>query len=54
MRPTAEDFYWLYDVPAWKGLPIEEHAGVVTWRAPLAPGSGEVPGPPSPSEYRFP
>ena len=32
------------DVPAWKGLPIEEHAGVVTWRAPLAPGSGEVRG----------
>ncbi len=32
------------DVPAWKGLPIEEHAGEVTWRAPLAPGSGEVRG----------
>ena len=32
------------DVPAWKGLPIEEHAGVVTWRAPLAPGSGDVRG----------
>ena len=32
------------DVPAWKGLPIEEHAGVVTWRAPLAPGTGPVRG----------
>ena len=32
------------DVPAWKGLPIEEHAGEVTWRAPLAAGQGEVRG----------
>jgi suppressor for copper-sensitivity B len=32
------------DVPAWKGLSIEEHAGEVTWRAPLAAGSGEVRG----------
>ncbi len=32
------------DVPAWKGLAIEEHAGEVTWRAPLAAGSGEVEG----------
>ena len=32
------------DVPAWKGLVIEEHSGTVTWRAPLAPGSGEVRG----------
>jgi thiol:disulfide interchange protein len=33
------------DVPAWKGLIIEEHAGRVTWRAPLAPaGSGEARG----------
>jgi thiol:disulfide interchange protein len=33
------------DVPAWKGLVIEEHAGTVTWRAPLAPGAaGEVQG----------
>jgi suppressor for copper-sensitivity B len=32
------------DVPAWKGLPIEEHAGVVTWRAALAPGSGDARG----------
>ncbi len=32
------------DVPAWKGLPIEEHAGEVTWRAPLAPGGGDVRG----------
>jgi suppressor for copper-sensitivity B len=32
------------DVPAWKGLPIEEHAGEVVWRAPLAAGSGDVEG----------
>ena len=32
------------DVPAWKGLPIEEHAGEVTWRAPLAAGSGAAEG----------
>ncbi|MFM7244692.1 MAG: thioredoxin family protein [Planctomycetaceae bacterium] len=32
------------DVPAWKGLVIEEHSGVVTWRAPLAAGAGEVRG----------
>jgi len=32
------------DVPAWKGLPIEEHSGTVTWRAPLGPGAGEVNG----------
>ncbi|MBM4022469.1 MAG: hypothetical protein FJ284_09565 [Planctomycetes bacterium] len=32
------------DVPAWKGLPIEEHAGRVVWRAPLGPGSGEARG----------
>ncbi|MFM8415096.1 MAG: hypothetical protein ACKOCX_10265, partial [Planctomycetota bacterium] len=32
------------DVPAWKGLPIEEHGKRVTWRAPLAAGSGEVRG----------
>lgn len=32
------------DVPAWKGLPIEEHAERVTWRAPLAAGTGEVRG----------
>jgi len=32
------------DVPAWKGLPIEEHADRVTWRAPLAAGSGEARG----------
>lgn len=37
-RRTADD------VPAWKGLVIEEHAGVVTWRAPLAAGAGEVRG----------
>jgi suppressor for copper-sensitivity B len=33
------------DIPAWKGLVIEEHAGTVTWRAPLAPGGdGDVRG----------
>jgi len=32
------------DVPAWKGIPIEEHAEKVTWRAPLAPGAGDVQG----------
>ncbi len=32
------------DVPAWKGLVLEEHAGRVTWRAPLEPGTGEVRG----------
>lgn len=26
------------EVPAWKGLPIEEHAGTVVWRAPRARG----------------
>ena len=25
------------DVPGWNGLVVEEHAGVVVWRAPLAP-----------------
>ncbi|MFM7106998.1 MAG: thioredoxin family protein [Planctomycetaceae bacterium] len=32
------------DVPAWKGLVLEEHEGVVTWRAPLEPGAGAVRG----------
>ncbi|MFM7413555.1 MAG: protein-disulfide reductase DsbD family protein [Planctomycetota bacterium] len=32
------------DVPAWQGLVIEEHSGRVTWRAPLASGTGEVRG----------
>jgi thiol:disulfide interchange protein len=32
------------DIPAWKGLDIEEHGGTVTWRAPLAAGMGEVRG----------
>jgi suppressor for copper-sensitivity B len=31
------------DIPAWKGLVVEEHAGAVTWRAPLAAGSGDAP-----------
>lgn len=29
----------LDDVPAWKGIPIEEHHGTVTWRAPLETGA---------------
>jgi suppressor for copper-sensitivity B len=32
------------DIPAWKGLVVEEHEGSVTWRAPLAQGSGGVRG----------
>jgi suppressor for copper-sensitivity B len=32
------------DIPAWKGLVVEEHEGTVTWRAPLAAGRGEVRG----------
>jgi len=32
------------DIPAWKGLVVEEHEGIVTWRAPLAAGSGAVRG----------
>jgi suppressor for copper-sensitivity B len=32
------------EIPAWQGIPIEEHAGRVTWRAPLAAGAGEVRG----------
>ena len=32
------------DVPAWKGLPIEEHADRVIWRAPLKAGIGAVQG----------
>ena len=32
------------DIPAWKGLVVEEHEGAVTWRAPLARGGGDVRG----------
>ncbi len=34
------------DIPAWKGVVVEEHAGTVTWRAPLGPvrGPGELRG----------
>ena len=32
------------DVPAMKGLVLEEHAGKVTWRAPLERGTGDVRG----------
>lgn len=32
------------DVPAWKGLVIEEHSGRVVWRAPLDSGAGEIRG----------
>jgi len=34
VRHTVED------IPAWKGLVVEEHAGTVTWRAPLGAPSG--------------
>ena len=27
------------DVPAWKGLQVEEHEGTVVWRAPLEPNA---------------
>lgn len=43
--PDAEPLRHEVDgVPAWKGLVLEEHAGRVTWRAPLEPGAGEVRG----------
>jgi thiol:disulfide interchange protein DsbD len=32
------------DVPAWKGLVIEEHSGRVVWRAPLESGAGDIRG----------
>ncbi|MFN9370005.1 MAG: cytochrome c biogenesis protein CcdA [Planctomycetia bacterium] len=34
--PAVTRFY--DDVAAWRGIPVEEHHGTVTWRAPLAPG----------------
>ena len=36
---TAPHVRTVDDVPAWKGLSIEEHEGSVTWRAPLAPAA---------------
>ena len=43
--PDSEpDRHRVDDVPAWKGLVLEEHAGKVTWRAPLGPGVGDVRG----------
>jgi len=30
----------IQDVPGWNGLVVEEHAGTVVWRAPLAAGPG--------------
>jgi thiol:disulfide interchange protein len=43
--PDAEPLRHEVDgVPAWKGLVLEEHAGRVTWRAPLEPGPGEARG----------
>jgi suppressor for copper-sensitivity B len=41
---TAPHERTVEDVPAWKGLVIQEHSGSVTWRAPLAPGAGSVRG----------
>jgi thiol:disulfide interchange protein len=42
-RPDAEPHrHEVDDVPAWRGLVLEEHAGTVTWRAPLAPAAGGV------------
>ncbi|MFM8951610.1 MAG: protein-disulfide reductase DsbD domain-containing protein, partial [Planctomycetaceae bacterium] len=41
------DAHPVNDVPSWKGLVVEEHAGRVTWRAPLEPatnGDAEVRG----------
>jgi len=36
-RPdTAPHKRTIKDVPGWNGLVVEEHAGTVTWRAPLA------------------
>jgi suppressor for copper-sensitivity B len=43
--PDVEpDQHRVDDVPALKGIVLEEHAGKVTWRAPLEPGTGEVRG----------
>lgn len=32
------------DIKGWEGIDLEEHAGKVTWRGPLAAGSGSVKG----------
>ena len=37
---TPPDSRAVADIPSWKGLVVEEHAGRVTWRAPLAPAAG--------------
>jgi len=41
-RPPSR--HTVEDIPAWKGLVVEEHEGTVTWRAALAPGQGEARG----------
>jgi len=44
---SPPDAHPVNDVPSWKGLVVEEHAGRVTWRAPLEPatnGDAEVRG----------
>ncbi|MFM9058642.1 MAG: thioredoxin family protein [Planctomycetaceae bacterium] len=33
-----------HEIPALKGVVLEEHAGTVTWRAALGPGGGDVRG----------
>lgn len=37
------DRHTVEDIPAWKGLVVEEHAGAVTWRAPLRPATADAP-----------
>ena len=37
---TPPDSHAVDDIPSWKGLVVEEHAGRVTWRAALAPAAG--------------
>lgn len=40
-RPTtAPHVRTVDDVPSWKGLVVEEHAGTVTWKTPLAANPG--------------
>jgi len=37
---TPPQSHAVEDIPSWKGLVVEEHAGTVTWRAPLQASSG--------------
>ena len=39
---TPPDSHAVDDIPSWKGLVVEEHAGHVTWRAPLAPAESSA------------